>query len=84
MGAGQRGAKRRAKMPTARPIVVGIGLGLLALVGFALAAKAIPPPGGWCCPYNAAHGCFDTYGDLVAHVQEVHPGERIPLPIDWD
>ena len=47
-------------------------------------AQAAPPPGGWCCPYDSSHGCFATYEELVAHVQSVHPGERIPLPIDWE
>ncbi len=64
-------------------------LGALAIGGaliFALTnkAKAAPPSNGWCCPYNSAHDCFDTYDELIIHVQEVHPGTRIPLPIDWE
>lgn len=66
-----------------------IVLGSLAIGGvlvFALSrkAEAAPPPGGWCCPYNSAHGCFETYEELVQHIQSVHPGERIPLPIEWE
>ena len=66
-----------------------IALGSLAIGGvlvLALTRKAAaaPPSGDWCCPYDASHGCFATYEELVAHVQSVHPGERIPLPIDWE
>ena len=66
-----------------------IVLGSLVIGGvlvFAIArkARAAAPPGGWCCPYDPAHGCFDTYDELVQHIQSVHPGERIPLPIEWD
>ena len=66
-----------------------IVLGSLALGGgliFALTrtAHAAPPSGEWCCPYDSSHGCFSTYEELVAHVQSVHPGERIPLPIEWE
>jgi hypothetical protein len=66
-------------------LVVG-GLALGGILVFALTRKgeAAPPPEGWCCPYNTAHGCFTTYDELVQHVQTVHPGERIPLPIDWE
>jgi len=39
------------------------------------------PPGGFACPYCT--GTFATYDELVAHVQSEHPGERIPIPIDW-
>lgn len=35
----------------------------------------------YCCPYCTE--CFDTYDELVAHVQTVHPGERIPIEIEW-
>ena len=66
-----------------------IVLGSLAIGGvlvFALTRKgeAAPPPGGWFCPYNEAHGFFDTYDELVQHIQSVHPSERIPLPIEWE
>lgn len=63
-------------------------LGALALGGvmvFALTKKAAAgQPGVYCCPYDPAHGCFDTYEELVAHVQDVHPGERIPIEINWE
>lgn len=66
-----------------------IVLGSLVIGGalvFALSRKAEagPPPGGWCCPYAPSHGCFETYEALVSHVQSEHPGERIPIPIDWE
>lgn len=38
-------------------------------------------PGDYVCPYCPA--TFSTYEELVAHVQTVHPGERIPIDIDW-
>lgn len=50
-----------------------IVLGSLAVGGvlvFALTrkAQAAPPPGGWCCPYNSAHGCFaDIRRACAAH-----------------
>ena len=64
-----------------------IVLGSLAVGGvliFALTrkAEAVPPPGGWSCPYCGV--TFNTYEELVQHIQTVHPGERIPLPIEWD
>jgi hypothetical protein len=66
-----------------------IVVGSLVVAGglvFALTRKAAaaPPSGDYCCPYDSSHGCFATYEDLVAHVQSVHPGERIPLPIEWE
>lgn len=39
-------------------------------------------PGEYCCPYCGE--CFATYEELVEHVKTAHPGERIPLPIEWD
>lgn len=59
-----------------------VGLGLLTLGGilyFTRRAEAAPR---YCCPYCAE--CFDTYEELVNHVKTEHPGERIPLPIEWD
>lgn len=55
-------------------LVLG-GLALLALV----AAKK---PIEYICSYCGAS--FTTYEELVEHVQTEHPGERIPLPIDWE
>ncbi len=53
---------------------------------FALTRKAKAGPEEWCCPYCAPVSplCFGTYEELVVHVQTVHPGERIPLPIEWE
>ncbi len=65
------------------PIVIvgiGLGLGLAAVVGITALAWAAPPV-GYPCPYCPE--TFDTYEDLVAHVQSVHPGERIPIHIIW-
>jgi len=60
------------------------GLGILgtlaAIFGIRQLAKAAPLE--WCCPYCSL--CFATYGELVEHVKSEHPGERIPIPIDWD
>lgn len=38
--------------------------------------------GLYVCPYCGLS--FETYEELVAHVQNIHPGERIPLEIEWD
>ena len=60
-------------------------MGLVAALGIAsmaMAAPPAPPPGVYDCPYCEA--TFDTYEVLVDHVQTVHPGERIPLPIEWE
>ena len=64
-----------------KKVAIGVGLGLIAIVGVALMAKA-GPAREYVCPY--CFETFDNYTDLVAHVQEQHPGERIPLPIDWE
>lgn len=61
-----------------------IVLGAVAVAGvlvFALTrkAKAAPLPGK--CPYCGL--TFSTYDELVAHVQSVHPGQRIPIEIEW-
>lgn len=69
--------------PAVAIIPIGLGLGLIvALTAVAWAAPPTPPPEGYPCPY-----CPDTfaiYEELVAHVQSEHPGERIPLPIEWE
>jgi len=54
---------------------------LAAIFGIRQLTKAAPPT-EWCCPYCTQ--CFATYEELVDHVKALHPGERIPLPIDWD
>lgn len=65
-------------------IVGGLGLALVGVLGLTALAWAAPPtpPEGYVCPYCGA--TFDTYEDLVAHVTTEHPGERIPLPIEWE
>lgn len=64
---------------------VAIGLGAAAAIGaliyFATRARAAPPE-GYPCPYCPA--TFATYEELVEHVTTEHPGERIPLPIEWE
>jgi len=72
-------------MADSKKIVIGLGLAAVATTAIILAtrAKAAPPPGGWCCPYGDGL-CFDTYEELVLHIQTAHPGERIPLPIEWE
>ena len=71
---------------TNKGVIVLGGLALGGLLVFALTreAKAAPPPGGWCCIYDLTHGCFNTYEELVVHIQSAHPGARIPLPIEWE
>ena len=60
-----------------------IPAGIIGLFWFlAGKAKVMPPPGGYICPYCQIP--FDTFDALIAHVQAVHPGERMPLVIDWD
>jgi len=60
-------------------IVGAIGLGIL---GIYLITRPAKPAEKYACPYCGA--TFDTYEDLAAHVQTEHPGERIPLPIEWE
>lgn len=66
-------------------VVLGLGLGaaVVATVLIYTIAQAAPPtpPEGYVCPYCGA--TFDTYEELVAHVQSEHPGERIPIHIIW-
>lgn len=67
-------------------LVAGIGAAIAtaAAVGIYAWARAAPPapPEGYICPYCGA--TFDTYEELVTHVQTEHAGERIPLPIEWE
>jgi len=44
--------------------------------------KPPTPPEGFTCPYCGA--IFATWDELVSHIQSEHPGERIPLPIEWE
>jgi hypothetical protein len=59
-------------------VIAAIGLGAYLYLTRAEAA----PPTEYCCPYCGA--CFPTYEALVAHIESEHPGERIPIPIEWD
>ena len=60
---------------------IGIGVAII-IGGIMLATKAkAAPPEGYVCPSCGL--VFDTYEELVAHVQTEHPGARIPLEIDW-
>jgi len=73
-------AEEERRISPAVVIAGGLGLGLVAALAiFTLAGAA--PPEGYVCPYCGA--TFDTYEDLVAHVQSEHPGERIPIHIIW-
>jgi hypothetical protein len=60
---------------------VGLGLATLGIILLVGKAKAAPPPEGYKCPYCSQ--TFDTYEELVAHVQSNHPEQRIPLEIEW-
>ena len=71
--------KEKRISPAVAIIPVGLGLGLI--VGFAALAWAARPE-EYICPYCGQS--FATYEDLVAHIQSEHPGERIPLPIEWE
>ena len=70
-------------MPLSKNQKLGIGLGAAAAtVGIVAIVTKAAPAGGWCCPYCSQ--CFATYEELRAHVETAHPGERIPLDIEWD
>lgn len=56
-----------------------LGVGALAYLATRVEAK---PPKEYICPYCLVS--FETYEELAAHVQDEHPGERIPLPIEWE
>lgn len=74
-------AERRIS-PAIVIIPLGLGLGLVAaMAALAWAAPPTPPPEGYVCPYCGDP--FDTYQELVDHVTTEHPGERIPLEIEW-
>lgn len=65
-------------------ILSSLAIGGLLVFALSRKAEAAPPPGGWTCPYDPTHGPFATYEELVQHIQSAHPGERIPLPIEWE
>lgn len=62
---------------------LGITAAIVGVGGLAYGIwKFIKPEKEYCCPYCGQ--CFATYEELVEHVKTIHPGERIPLPIEWD
>jgi len=62
--------------------IIGVSLSLAALATLVILATAeAAPPEGYVCPY--CEESFATFEELVAHVQSVHPGERLPLEIEW-
>ncbi len=74
-------AERRISPWVVGGIVAGVaGAAAVGIYAFARAAPP-PPPEGYPCPYCPES--FDTYEELVAHIQEKHPGERIPIHIIW-
>ena len=65
------------------PLLIGAGVALVGLVGLIIyGLTRAAPPTEYCCPY--CPDCFSTFEELVEHVQSEHPGERIPLPIEWE
>ncbi|GAH60947.1 unnamed protein product [marine sediment metagenome] len=75
--------EERRISPAILIIPIGLGLGLVGVMAaLAWAAPPTPPPEGYVCPYCGA--TFDTFEELVSHVQIEHPGERIPIPIEWE
>ena len=70
-----------------RGLTIGLAVvgGLIGLAGLIVVYGLLTqagPPGEYVCPYCGA--TLDTYEELAAHVQSEHPGERIPLPIEWE
>lgn len=66
------------------PLIGALGAAVVVLfiLRSAYAKEPEPPPEGYPCPY--CNETFETYEDLVTHVQTAHPGERVPLPIEWE
>ena len=73
--------KNRMALTKVQKVGIGLGVGGLIVAIATIKVKAAPPM-EYCCPYCGM--CFATYEELVAHVKSEHPGERIPLPIEWD
>jgi len=69
-----------AKLTKEQKTGLGILGALAAIFGIKQLTKAAPPT-EYTCPYCEA--TFSTYEELVAHVKEIHPGERIPIEIWW-
>ncbi len=68
------------KKETKQGLVVAGVVGAIALGIYATTAKAAPPL-PYCCPYCG--DCFATLEELQTHVAIAHPGERIPIIVDW-
>lgn len=63
--------------------VLGVIGGIFGVGGLVFGVvKLVKAEKKYCCPY--CDQCFATYDELVDHVRAEHPGERIPLPIEWD
>ena len=61
---------------TVATVVIGTGIAAILIAG---AVKGAPPL--YCCPY--CEECFPSLAELAAHVEEIHPNERIPVDIIW-
>lgn len=69
------------KLGTGGRIAIGAGIAVVvgaAIGGIAYMISRAAPPTVYHCPYCGA--TFDTYEDLVAHIQNEHPGEEVPPP----
>jgi len=64
-----------------RGISAGVALGLLALAIFAIRSQAAQAAQEYPCPYCGE--VFTSLSALQSHVQQAHPGERIPISIQW-
>lgn len=62
-------------------IVVGTAAVASAIL-YLISRRHKPEPEGYNCPYCGL--TFSTYDELVQHVQSSHPGERIPIDIEWE
>ncbi|GAI95057.1 unnamed protein product [marine sediment metagenome] len=78
-GGGNPMAEERRISP-AIIIPIGLGLGLVAVLGFVAFAQAAPTTKEYCCPICG--GCFDSYDELYAHFTDAHPSE--PITIIWE
>jgi hypothetical protein len=65
-------------METKKTIPLVLGAVVLATILMARPA----PAAEYCCPYGDSL-CFATLVELQNHVITMHPGERIPIIINW-
>lgn len=61
--------------------MVGPIMGIVVILIVAGMVSGAAPELPYVCPYCGAR--FATFDELVAHVQTVHPGERVPIRIIW-